>query len=334
MLLKLIVPNLKKLICKNGNIKRQQENAIKLAKQDDLKKGRVLSILPESISTDTEEGLISCTLGGVLKKEFTQQKNVLAVGDFVLYEPQSHRIVAICERSSVLSRIDHLRRRKEQILAANVDQVLITVSAQSPPLKAALIDRYLIAAFKGKLTPIIVINKIDLLQKRSPEAAYYKLVLSLYKSLHIPILGVSVVTGQGLLALKKLMKGKASVFSGQSGVGKSSLINTLTGLSLAVGDVRKIQKGVHTTTSSKLLPLPFGGWCVDTPGIRSFGIWELTQEDLDHYFPEILELSAQCHYPNCTHTHEPQCHVLDSLKAGNLSPLRYESYLRLREELT
>jgi len=324
----------KKSNLKKWEQKLQQETDNKLAKQSDWIRGRVIAILPEEIKVDTETETFCCTLGGVLKKEFSQSKTLIAVGDFVLIEPVSCRIVSICERYSVLSRIDHLHKHKQQILATNVDQVLITLSACAPPLKPSLIDRYLIATFKGNMHPVIVINKVDLLEKGSEDDAYCHHVVQLYKDLGLSVVLVSAHTGEGIDDLKKAMQGKVSVFSGQSGVGKSSLINAMTGLSLVVGDMRKIQKGMHTTTSTRLLPLSFGGWCVDTPGIRSFGIWELTQQDLDHYFPEILVLSQQCHYTDCSHTHEPHCHVRTALQAGELSSLRYESYIKLKKELS
>jgi len=159
-------------------------------------------------------------------------------------------------------------------------------------------------------------------------------VLLTYEALEIPVIALSAETGEGMKKLKEQMKDKASVFSGQSGVGKSSLINTMTGLELPVGEVvKKTRKGVHTTSTTNLIPLSFGGWCIDTPGIRSFGIWDLKKEDLEDYFPEISEKSHGCKFPNCTHSHEPGCALEEALEKGEISPLRFDSYLKLLQEI-
>lgn len=310
-------------------LKKQAE--VKLSKKE-LQKGRVLAILPEGILVEFEKKQILCVLGGVLKKEVGRAKNLIAVGDFVLFESDKNMIAAVEERYSVLSRQEHLRRRQFQLIAANIDQVLITLSILEPALKPSLVDRYIIATRKGNMAPIVVVNKIDLLS--SDLEPFFKEFTKTYQALGIPVVPVSGVTGEGLEKLKQLMTDKASVFSGQSGVGKSSLINAVTGLDLPVGELaKKTGKGSHTTSSARLLPLPFGGWCIDTPGIRSLGVWELSREDLDHYFPEIYALSCECKFPDCTHSHEPNCAVLGALQEGKLSHLRYDSFQKLLSEL-
>lgn len=299
-----------------------------------LTKGRVLAIMPEGISVDSGEEKVVCFLGGALKKEISRSKNLLTVGDFVFFDPESYLIIGIEERASILSREDHLRRRQEQLLAANIDQVLITLSVVKPPLKPLLIDRYLIATEKGNMSPVLVINKIDLLKSHPDERAVFEQCLETYRSLGVPCVPVSAETGEGIDELKKQMKGKASVFSGQSGVGKSSLINAVAGLDLSTGELaKKTFKGSHITTSAQLLELPFGGWVIDTPGIRSLGVWQLTRQDLEHAFPEIASLRHQCKFPDCTHSHEPNCAILTALNSGLLSPLRYDSYQKLLGEI-
>ncbi|MCH9608476.1 MAG: Small ribosomal subunit biogenesis GTPase RsgA [Chlamydiales bacterium] len=290
-------------------------------KKEELPEGRVLSVFPEEIIVDYKKEKIPCVIRGALKKTVTQTSTLIAVGDRVLFDLEKRTVESVIPRHSTLSRV---RKEKEQIIAANVDQVLITTSISQPPLKPALIDRYIIATYKGKMEPIIVINKIDLLE----ETSYYKHVVKLYHTLGIPVIPISVETKKGLPTLKKAMKGKTSVFSGQSGVGKSSLINLLADLSLRTGEVRG--KGIHTTTRTSLFPLPFGGYCIDTPGIRSFGVWDLRREDLIDYFPEITQLAQGCKYPNCTHTHEPSCAV----KEGEIDPIRYQSFLKLQTEIS
>ncbi len=304
----------------------------KLSKNQNLLRGRVLAITPDGISVQHGNTVYLCTLRGALKKEISRAKNLVTVGDFVLFEEGS--IAHVEERSSVLSRQDNLRRRQMQLIAANIDQVLITVSVVQPHLKPHLIDRYIIATYKGKMEPVIVVNKIDLLEKESEEADLLAHCLKTYQSLGIPILPISAQTGEGISQLKEQMRDRASVFSGQSGVGKSSLINTMTGLDLAVADVvKKTRKGTHTTSSTHLIPLSFGGWCIDTPGIRSFGVWDLKQEDVESYFPEIQRESGHCRFPNCSHTHEPGCALEEALQTGTISALRFDSYLKLLKEL-
>ncbi len=322
----------------------EREKAEKLGKQDWLE-GRVLSILPQGVKVECAGEMINCSLKGLLKKEKTDAKNLVTVGDFVLFEktaPSEGVIGHIKERRSVLSRADNLSRRKEQMIAANIDQVIITASVVAPTLKAALIDRYIIAARKGGMHPLIVINKIDLLDFEEGESSaalfeereLYEETVKAYAAAGIPLIALSTKDGRGLEELKLAMRDKTSVFSGQSGVGKSSLINTMTGLDLRVGQtVEKTKKGAHTTTTAQLVPLPFGGWCIDTPGIKSFGVWSLDSSELEGYFPEIQAIGLDCKFSDCTHFHEEACAVQDALEAGRLSIIRYTSYQVLREGL-
>ena len=308
---------------------------------DTLEKGRVLSIKPQEIMVEHDQKLYSCQLRGVLKKEKGLLKNLVTVGDFVLFEKKSDTegtIAFVEPRHSLLSRADNLHRRKEQLIAANIDQVLITVSVVSPLIKPSLIDRYIISAQKGKMTPIILVNKIDLLQVGDgfdpvvieTEQYLYEEMLQAYSKANIQVIPFSVKTGEGFELLKKVMQNKASVFSGQSGVGKSSIINLITGKELATGKiVDRTQKGSHTTTTAQLIPLEFGGWCIDTPGIKSFGVWDLKKEEIQHYYAEILEKGLNCQFPNCRHLHEQNCAVLQAVEAEEISLLRYESYQNL-----
>lgn len=309
-----------------------------------LERGRVLSIASQGIIVDVNGELVKCSLRGVLKKEKTQFKNLVTVGDFVLFERNAGEgfIAYVEPRRSVLSRAENLSRRKEQLIAANIDQVMITVSVVSPVLKTPLIDRYIIATQKGGMEPILIVNKIDLLQSedvdpiiRDIDAEIYKELLIAYQAAGIPVIAVSTVTGEGIDKLKAAMKDKASVFSGQSGVGKSSLINAVTGRDLRIGDiVGKTQKGSHTTTMAHLLPLDFGGWCIDTPGIKSFGVWDLDKEEVELYFPEIFDYGHKCRFPDCSHIREEGCAVITAVENEEISPLRYESYLSLMESVT
>ncbi len=290
-----------------------------------LLSGRVLAIFGQRIVVDEQGTSRSCVLAGALKKEARQIKNLVTVGDIVHFNEEG-AIVHVEERYSVLSRADNLRRRKEQLIAANIDQVLITASVTDPSLKPGLIDRYIIAAMKGNMEPIIVINKMDMVEDQKGLDA----VITLYRALGFTVVPVSATNGEGIDDLLEIMAGRASVFSGQSGVGKSSLINAVTGLELKVGEVvEKTAKGAHTTTRTELIPLDRGGWCIDTPGIRSFGVWELSPDEVRHYYQEMMDISQHCKYANCSHTHEPGCAVIEHLKDGKIDPLRYDSYRAL-----
>ncbi len=304
-------------------------------------RGRVLGIYPEGIQVQEDGGaktLYRCQIKGSLKKEKTTSKNLVAVGDFVFFEPReetSGLIFKVEPRKSVLSRADNLLRRKEQLIAVNIDQVIITSSFAFPSMKPFLIDRYIIAAQKGNMDPIIVINKIDLLEE-GDEAEKELLIAAekAYKDLAIPFLKVSVRTGEGIAELKKIMQEKASVFSGQSGTGKSSLINAILGSNLKTGDVvGSTLKGSHTTTTTKLLPLEGGGLCIDTPGIKSFGVWALKQTEIEQYFTEIADTALRCKFQGCAHDSEPSCAVKEAVENGEISFIRFSSYLTLLETL-
>lgn len=297
-----------------------------------LPRGRIISISGEGAVVDFNGTSLLCSLKGLMKKEIAQVKNLIAVGDWVRCEEGA--IIQVEPRTSILGRTD-ISGRKEQLIAVNVDQVIIAVSIVNPPLKPALVDRYLIAAEKGKIHPIIAINKIDLLQEASQnEKDRYRDFLTAYIPLGLPIFSVSASSKVGLEALRCLLQNKTSVFSGQSGVGKSSLLNACFGFELKVGELAiKTAKGSHTTTSAELIVLPDGGYCVDTPGIRSFGIWDLTKSDVIAHFSDFFPLAKKCKYPDCIHIKEPDCAVRDALQRGAIASLRYESYVNLLEEI-
>lgn len=297
-----------------------------------LPRGRVVAISGEGAVVEDLNGIRRlCTLKGLLKKEKGIAKNLIAVGDFVRFSEDA--ISGVEERNSYLSRQD-ITGRKEQLIAVNIDQVLITTSVVSPPLKPALIDRYIIAARKGNMHPVLLVNKIDLLaDAKEEERQMFEEFMAAYEPLGFPILSISTRTGVGVEALRSLMKYKSSVFSGQSGVGKSSLINAAFGLTLKTGDLaQKTDKGSHTTTTAELLSLPGGGYCIDTPGVRSFGIWGLSREDVKGHFSDLGELGSNCKFPDCTHIQEPSCAVLEALEKETISPIRYESYRSLLAE--
>lgn len=302
-----------------------------------LHRGRVIAISGEGVIVDVDQQQVLCSLKGLIKKEKMLSKNLIAVGDLVRIlpiNPKEGSIVYIEDRYSFLSRVD-ISGKKEQLIAVNVDQVLIVSSIVHPPIKPALIDRYLIAAEIGHLHPIIVINKIDLLDSASVEdRQLYVDFLKAYEPLGYPILSISTKTNTGVDQLRSLMQNKSSVFAGQSGVGKSSLLNAAFEFQLNIGELtQKTIKGSHTTTKAELLPLPHGGFCIDTPGIRSFGIWDLQREDVLGHFREFHSFAGHCRYPDCNHLNEPSCAVIQAMEQGKISPIRYESYRSLMDEI-
>lgn len=312
---------------KSDSDKEQKEEI-----REDLLQGRVITITADGIFVDVAGKKSLYSLKGALKKEQKLSKNLIAVGDFVRVDQET--IAQIEPRFSKLTRTD-VTGKKEQLIAANIDQVIIVASIGAPPLKPSLIDRYLIAAEKGNMRPVIVINKIDLLETlEESEQQNYQEFLVCYEKLGIPVLPISTYTKVGIEALISLLKGKTSVFSGQSGVGKSSLLNIAFSMKRDVKDLTsKTAKGSHTTTQAELLTLPHKGYSIDTPGIRSFGVFALTKEDLLHHFQEFFPYKKRCHYSNCSHIDEKDCSVQRALKRGKISWMRYQSYCTLYQEI-
>lgn len=307
--------------------------------KEPLIQGRIVRITGERSTVSYKNKEYSCTLRKKAKGAKSNQKNILVVGDLVQFflENDTEGVIEkIEERKSFLTRQDTVQK-KNQLLAANVDQVLITVSVVNPPLKLPLIDRYLIACNKGNLFPVLVINKIDLLEESSfnknileKEKSLYLEALFAYRQIGVPVCSVSASKKDGLDSLKTIMKGKTSVFSGQSGTGKSSLINAIFQTDLLVNaPITRTRKGAHTTTRATLVPLEEGGFVVDTPGIKSFGIWELTKEDIIGHFTDIKEIGQECRFSNCMHMKEPGCAVAIAIEEKRLSSLRFDSYLSL-----
>ena len=323
-------------------LKKRSGQQISPAPNADLLRGRVLAITPEGTEVDCNGTHYICSLKGTLKQDKNRLKNLVAVGDFVQIEKSSPNvgcIVLVEERRSILSRADNLSRNKEQLIAVNIDLVLITSSVLYPPLKPFLVDRYIIAAQKGNMAPLIIVNKIDLLENPpegydpvivEAEKILYEEFLKTYKNLNITIFPVSATNNEGIEALKKALHGKTAVFSGQSGVGKSSLINLIADTNLSIGSVvEKTRKGSHTTSTAHLIPIAGGGFCIDTPGIKSFGLWDLEKEQIEEYFPEISSAGEHCKFPDCSHMNEPECAVQKAVEEERISLLRFASYCAL-----
>lgn len=289
-------------------------------------------------ATDLVEAKISCVLPkevGVLINGAAHSAQIgtksVIVGDEVTIGSVEDQlfVVAVHPRRTKLSRPDVQDPRKERLIVANVDAVMIVVSVVSPPLHPRLIDRYLIAVQNGGASPIICVNKLDLLEDPAELDA-----LEPFRQIGIPVFLCSVVSGQGITELRQSVAGKMVAFVGHSGVGKSSLINAFAPeLGLKTGETSAVYgRGTHTTTVSSLHQLADGMTLVDTPGIRSFGLWEVSQGEIARSFPEISAIT--CRFNDCRHESEPGCGIQAAIEAGTISPDRFSAYQRLLEEVS
>ncbi len=299
--------------------------------------GRVIKALSGFFTVETEQGPIISQIPGRLKKEWLET-DIVALGDWVtisLTEENTGIIETVAERHSALSRsrVQADRRRlssdREQVLVANPDQVVFVFSIKKPRPSLRKLDRFLVVAESNYLPAIIVVNKIDL-----TNLDVARDVFQVYEDIGYRVIYTSANEGVGVDELRQELQGKISVLAGSSGVGKSSLLNAVEpGLGLKVREVSEAtEKGMHTTRHAEMFPLESGGYVADTPGIRGLALYDVEPGELDAYFREIGPLVAKCRFSNCTHQHEPGCEVRAALADGRLSPARYDSYLRLREE--
>ena len=258
-------------------------------------------------------------------------ESLLAPGDRVLVEMEEDNAVVrgIAPRSTRLARHAGVHGRlNQQIIAANVDNLVIVAAAAHPPFRPGLVDRFLIVAQQGGVTPLLCINKMDLVEGEPAE-------ISLYRALNMEICFTSCKTGEGLDELRLRLAGKTSVLAGHSGVGKSSILNRLDpGLRIYTREVSEAtSRGRHATTAAALYEMQGGIHIIDTPGIRALGLWNVSPEEVAFYFPELVACSTGCKFRNCTHIHEAQCAVKDAVESGLVPLQRYESYKRIRTSL-
>ncbi len=296
-------------------------------------RGRVLSAVGSTqctVRADDDQPQagrhFECTVRRVVRTVARNARNAVVAGDKVLFLPGENEcgvIERVEPRDGILAR-GH--QHKQHILVANVSQVAIVSSASEPPLKPALIDRFLVSSAKGNVKAIIVINKCDLI-----DVSDLQPMIGQYSRLGYSVVPASVQTGLGIAWLRRLLKNQQTVFTGQSGVGKSSLLNSIQpGLAIKTGDVSRItQKGRHTTRFAQLRELDFGGWVVDTPGIRQLELWDVHPAEMEAWFIEFRPFVPRCKFPDCLHMIEEGCAVRDAVRQDLISQIRYESYLRL-----
>lgn len=313
-----------------GDVVDEEETGVGIHREIDeavCRRGRVLSVHGRTaVVLDDQGSRWECSLRGVLRSLGTDQRHVVAAGDRVVFLPQQDDegvIERIEPRHGIISRTS---RHRQHILVANVDLLVIVASAAEPTLKPNLIDRLLVTSEKTEIQPLICINKVDL----APIGDLQPLA-GVYGQMGYPIVLVSATTGFGVESLRSVVQGRESVVVGQSGVGKSSLLNAIEpGLHLRVSEVSaENQKGRHTTTAARLIPLERGGYLVDTPGIRQFQLWDVIPEEVAGFYRDIRPLVSHCRFSDCTHQHEDDCAVKDAVADCMLDERRYESYLHL-----
>jgi ribosome biogenesis GTPase len=290
--------------------------------------GRVLRVHGASSVVQTEDGRqFQCVTRRILKTLSTEQRQPIVTGDRVLIRPAPTEGDAMIERVEPRTgTIARTSKQRKHVIVANVDQVLIVASAEQPALKPNLIDRMILTAEQSGVRPVICINKIDLV-----EPAALQPLVGVYAQVGYKVLLLSVETGFGIEHLRRLLMNQSSVVAGQSGVGKSSLLNAVDPqIQLRVAEIGNAQKGKHTTTTAELIQLSFGGYVVDTPGMRQFMLWDIIPEEVFGLFRDLRPYENRCHFPNCTHSHEEDCAVKFAVGEGRLDLRRYESYLAIR----
>ena len=291
-----------------------------------------------TVLTDDDQ-LLDCKIKGNFRIKGIRSTNPLAVGDRVSVG-EGNWITEIEDRRNYIIRKSINLSKQSHILAANVDQAFLVITVSKPETSTTFIDRFLASAEAYRVPVVLIFNKVDLLS--DDELHYQQMMINLYETIGYECRAISATTGVGVEELRPLLEGKITLLSGNSGVGKSTLINRLVPhANQRVADISEAhQTGMHTTTFSEMIPLTTklspltsnSGWLIDTPGIKGFGTFDMEREELTSYFKEIFEFSKQCRFSDCTHTHEPGCAVLKAVEDHYIAQSRYQSYLSMLED--
>ena len=282
----------------------------------------------------SEGECLQCRIRGKLRLKGVRSTNPVVVGDWVRFETdeQGGYVISAIEsrRNYIIRRASNLSK-ESHIIAANVDQALLVVTLFSPATATEFVDRFLVTCEAYKVPVTILLAKIDLAREH-PEAV--EEFHAIYESAGYKIVEVSATEGEGIEEVRELLRGKTTLLSGNSGVGKSTLVAAVEqGLDIKTGEISQSHhKGKHTTTFSTMYPLAEGGYIIDTPGIKGFGLIDIEDAELAHYFPEMMRFLPDCRFYNCSHTHEPGCAVVEAVKRGEIAYPRYESYLKIMDE--
>lgn len=297
-----------------------------------LYQGQVVWASAAACRVQTPDGDLQCRIGAG-----SRVPDGLVAGDLVLIRDAGTELPQIdrsLPRRTVLSRPDPQTGRKEKVIAANMDAVVIVQAFTNPPIRPGLIDRFLVAIRRGGARPVLCVNKVDLATTEE-DLVWLDRTLAPYEAIGVTVARCSATTGRGVGALAQTLAGKLCAFVGHSGVGKSSIVGALhPDLAPATQPVNEtIGRGRHTTTASTLYRLPDGTGLLDTPGVREFALWQVGHEELGQSFAEIVEHADRCGFRDCSHTHEPHCAVKAAVESGTISKARFESYRQLRESL-
>lgn len=301
-------------------------------------KGRVIKSTGSWYIVQAEQEVLSARLKGKFKQEETKLTNPIAVGDWVVLEKEENQQTAVI--SEILPRENYVIRKSTRkqhfshIIASNLDQAILVITMKNPRTSLGFIDRFLVSTESFRIPAMLVVNKMDQLEGEDAEE-WLQDIHEIYEPLGYQVLEVSALKEENLLEkFRPYLQGKSSLIAGHSGVGKSTLLNAL--VPNADQGTKEIStystKGVHTTTFAELFTIPGGGDLIDTPGIKEFGILDIEDYELSHFFPEMRKYLGQCKYHNCQHVNEPGCVVIKKMEEGYIHPYRYQSYLNILNE--
>jgi len=295
-----------------------------------LKKGTVIQSNGSNYIVSCDNQHYDCVIKGKLRQKGYNSTNPVAVGDFVEFDISKDpaTITQIFERRNCIIRKSTNLSKQSHIIAANIDQAVFVFTMRQPETTTVFLDRFLVSAESYSIPTIIIFNKIDIYKPE--EFDQVAELMATYAEIGYKVLDVSVTKNHNLDAVREILKDKVSLISGQSGVGKTSIVNAVSGQNLKTASISEShESGKHTTSFAQMLPLDFGGYIIDTPGVRAFGLVELERNCISHYFPEIFKTAEKCRFYNCTHTNEPGCAVKEAVENGEIAWSRYHSYTNI-----